>query len=101
MFGFVSNIVSSSASLLFPLFASYKALKANDIGQLTPWLMYWCVLAILLFVEGWTWFILQWIPFYSEAKAVFVLWMVLPQTQVYSLVYACKVSQSRELNIYI
>ena len=36
---------SSFASFAFPIFASYKALKANDPAQLTPWIMYWVVLA--------------------------------------------------------
>lgn len=51
---------SSVASFLFPLFASYKALKTSDPAQLTPWLMYWVVLACALLVESWTEFILVW-----------------------------------------
>jgi receptor expression-enhancing protein 1/2/3/4 len=41
---------------LFPIFASYKALKANDQTQLTPWLMYWVVIACVIIVDnflGW------------------------------------------------
>jgi hypothetical protein len=51
---------SSIASFLFPLFASYKALKTSDPAQLTPWLMYWVVLACALLVESWTDWILVW-----------------------------------------
>ena len=46
----------SVAAFLFPIFASYKALKANDQHQLTPWLMYWVVIACVIVVEnffGW------------------------------------------------
>lgn len=51
---------SSVASFLFPLFASYKALKTSDPAQLTPWLMYWVVLACALLVESWTDWFLVW-----------------------------------------
>lgn len=51
---------SSIASFLFPLFASYKALKTSDPAQLTPWLMYWVVLACALLVESWTEWFLVW-----------------------------------------
>jgi len=51
---------SSAASFLFPLFASYKALKTGDPSQLTPWLMYWVVLACVLLVESWTEWFLVW-----------------------------------------
>jgi TB2/DP1, HVA22 family len=47
---------SSITAFLFPIFASYKALKANDQTQLTPWLMYWVVIACIVVVEnflGW------------------------------------------------
>lgn len=51
---------SSVASTLFPLFASYKALKTADPAELTPWLMYWVVLACVLLVESWTGWLLVW-----------------------------------------
>jgi len=54
---------SSIASFLFPLFASYKALQTSDPAQLTPWLMYWVVLACFLVVESWTeWFLVWYTP---------------------------------------
>lgn len=55
-----NNHSSSVATFLFPVFASYKALKNNDPAQLTPWLMYWVVLAVGLLVESWVGWILVW-----------------------------------------
>jgi hypothetical protein len=54
-------IYSSIPTFLFPVFASYKALKTSDPALLTPWLMYWVVLAIALFAESWVGFILVWL----------------------------------------
>jgi hypothetical protein len=57
---------SSVASFLFPVFASYKALKVADPAELSPWLMYWVVLGCALFVESWLRWILVW---YVQAVA--------------------------------
>lgn len=57
-----SLLTSPSAifTVLFPIFASYKALRTSDPAQLTPWLMYWVVLSSALLIESWTVFILGW-----------------------------------------
>lgn len=81
MFDLLPKLLSSIASFLFPLFASYKALKTSDPAQLTPWLMYWSVLSCALLVEAWLEFILVWIPFYAYMRLLFLLYLVLPQTQ--------------------
>ncbi|KAK0644037.1 TB2/DP1, HVA22 family-domain-containing protein [Cercophora newfieldiana] len=87
MFDIFAKILSSIASFLFPLFASYKALKTSDPGQLTPWLMYWVVLACALLVESWTEWFLVWIPFYAYIRLLFLLYLVLPQTQGARIIY--------------
>jgi receptor expression-enhancing protein 1/2/3/4 len=81
MFDIFPKFLSSIASFLFPLFASYKALKTSDPAQLTPWLMYWSVLSCALLVESWLEFILMWVPFYAYMRLFFLLYLVLPQTQ--------------------
>jgi len=81
MFDWLMRLASSSATFLFPVFASYKALKTNDPHQVTPWLMYWVVIACILVIEAWTEWLLRWFPFYYNIRAAFMLWLVLPQTQ--------------------
>ncbi|KAI5922467.1 TB2/DP1, HVA22 family-domain-containing protein [Camillea tinctor] len=81
MFGLIARLISSIASFLFPLFASYKALKTSDPAQLTPWLMYWSVLSCVVLVESWTEWFLVWVPFYSWMRMFFLFWLVLPSTQ--------------------
>lgn len=72
MFDIFAKLLSSIASFLFPLFASYKALKTSDPAQLTPWLMYWVVLACALLVESWTeWFLVWCVPW--EIRTSFVM----------------------------
>ncbi|KAF4986408.1 hypothetical protein FDECE_15970, partial [Fusarium decemcellulare] len=81
MFDLFPMLLSSVASFLFPIFASYKALKTHDPAQLTPWLMYWVVLSCCLLVESWVWFIVSWIPLYGYFRLLFLLYLILPQTQ--------------------
>lgn len=81
MFDWLMRLASSSATFLFPVFASYKALKTNDPQQVTPWLMYWVVIACVFLIEAWTEWLLRWLPFYYNLRAAFMLWLVLPQTQ--------------------
>lgn len=87
MFDIFAKLLSSVATFLFPVFASYKALKTSDPALLTPWLMYWVVLACALLVESWTGFILVWIPFYPWIRAGFLLYLIAPQTQGARLLY--------------
>ncbi|KAF9142289.1 receptor accessory protein 4 [Linnemannia schmuckeri] len=77
----VARVVCSAAGWLYPAYASFKAIHTHDSNRLTAWLMYWTVMGMFSVVE----FILDtfvfWFPFYYEIKMLFVLWMILPQTQ--------------------
>ncbi|KAL1955477.1 hypothetical protein VTO42DRAFT_8503 [Malbranchea cinnamomea] len=87
MFGIVADILSSVVSILFPIFASYKAIRTSSLAQVAPWLMYWVVLSILLLVESWTYFIIGWFPFYSWIRLFVLSYLVLPQTQGATKIY--------------
>ncbi|GAO14182.1 uncharacterized protein UV8b_08028 [Ustilaginoidea virens] len=87
MFDLFAMLLSSIASFLFPIFASYKALKTSDPAQLTPWLMYWVVFSICLLVESWFSLVLFWIPFYGYLRLLFFLYLILPQTQGARVLY--------------
>ncbi|EEH03938.1 HVA22 domain membrane protein [Histoplasma capsulatum G186AR] len=87
MFGIVADLLSSVLTILFPIFASYKALRSSDPSQLAPWLMYWVVMSIVLLVESWTYFIIGWFPFYSWIRLFALSYLVLPQTQGAKMLY--------------
>ncbi|KAL2048672.1 hypothetical protein N7G274_000584 [Stereocaulon virgatum] len=87
MFDILPNLFSSIITILFPIFASYKALRTSDPAQLTPWLMYWVVLSCFSLVESWTWFVLSWVPLYAYLRLLILSYLVLPQTQGAKLLY--------------
>ncbi|KAB8069620.1 TB2/DP1, HVA22 family-domain-containing protein [Aspergillus leporis] len=87
MFGIFADLLSSAITILFPIFASFKALRSSHPSQLAPWLMYWVVLSAILMAESWTVWILGWLPFYSWIRLFFFSYLVLPQTQGAQIVY--------------
>ncbi|RMZ86118.1 hypothetical protein DV737_g17, partial [Chaetothyriales sp. CBS 132003] len=78
---------SSVTTILLPAYISYKALRSRDPAQINPWLIYFTILSLALLAESWTYFILSWIPFYSWIRLVFLLYLVLPQTQGAKVIY--------------
>ncbi|KAF2724588.1 hypothetical protein K431DRAFT_282018 [Polychaeton citri CBS 116435] len=81
MFGFIADILTSVVSILFPIFASYKALRSSDPASLSPWLMYWTTLSLFILVENQFYWILYWIPFYSWIRFGMHLYLVQPGNQ--------------------
>ncbi|KAK5044749.1 hypothetical protein LTR84_010523 [Exophiala bonariae] len=87
MFGLIADSISSITTILLPAYLSYKALRTNDPAQIHPWLIYFTILSLVLLAESWTYFILGWIPFYSWFRLMFMLYLVLPQTQGAKILY--------------
>ncbi|MCJ1403233.1 hypothetical protein MMC11_006456 [Xylographa trunciseda] len=87
MLDLIPNLISSLLTILFPVFASYKALRTSDPAQLTPWLMYWVSFAIVTLFEAWTWYLVSWIPLYAYIRLIILSYLVLPQTQGARLLY--------------
>lgn len=96
MFFYLCKVVSTTASLLYPTYASYKALRpaasvgrapADQAAHLERWLMFWCVMGCVAVWEQWAEWGVSWFPFYHEVKTLVVLWLVLPQIQGATYVY--------------
>ncbi|KAF2396162.1 hypothetical protein EJ06DRAFT_245976 [Trichodelitschia bisporula] len=87
MLDFIPNTITTITSILFPVFASYKALRTSDPAALTPWLMYWPILSLLLVLESTFAFLLVWVPFYAWARLGLRLYLVAPGSQGASKIY--------------
>ncbi|XP_028940946.1 receptor expression-enhancing protein 4, partial [Antrostomus carolinensis] len=73
--------------LLYPAYASYKAVKTKNIREYVRWMMYWIVFALFMATETFTDLLISWFPFYYEVKMAFVIWLLSPYTRGASLLY--------------
>lgn len=51
---------STSAGFVYPTYASYKAIKSNDMQKLEVWLMYWVVMGTVMAMESTVEWIFAW-----------------------------------------
>lgn len=91
MFGLLNQCIASLLSVGFPTLATYKALRANDLSLLRPWIMYWVVLGLGTSAESFLKPFLNWIPFYSTIRIGVLFWLVSPTTQGAVQVYSAHV----------
>ncbi|XP_068012249.1 LOW QUALITY PROTEIN: receptor expression-enhancing protein 4 [Melanerpes formicivorus] len=92
--------------MLYPAYASYKAVKSKNIREYVRWMMYWIVFALFMAMETITDLLISWFPFYYELKMAFVLWLLSPYTRGASLLYRKFVhptlsSREKEIDSYI
>jgi receptor expression-enhancing protein 1/2/3/4 len=82
------QLISSVASFVFPVLASYRALEHNDPTLIRVWLIYWVVIALQITVEAYAGVLLTNLPLFYFTRFLFTLWLVLPQFQGASQIYA-------------
>ncbi|XP_060034787.1 receptor expression-enhancing protein 4 isoform X4 [Erinaceus europaeus] len=102
----ICRLVVLVFGLLYPAYASYKAVKTKNIREYVRWMMYWIVFALFMAVETFTDIFISWFPFYYEIKMAFVLWLLSPYTKGASLLYRKFVHPSlsrheKEIDLYI
>ncbi|XP_010191303.1 PREDICTED: receptor expression-enhancing protein 4-like, partial [Mesitornis unicolor] len=73
--------------MLYPAYASYKAVKTKNIREYVRWMMYWIIFALFMATETFTDLLISWFPFYYEIKMAFVIWLLSPYTRGASLLY--------------
>ncbi|KAM6191314.1 receptor expression-enhancing protein 4 isoform 2-T2 [Sarcoramphus papa] len=83
----LSRVIVLVFGMLYPAYASYKAVKAKNIREYVRWMMYWIVFALFMATETFTDLLISWFPFYYEIKMAFVIWLLSPYTRGASLLY--------------
>ncbi|XP_077161090.1 receptor expression-enhancing protein 4 [Paroedura picta] len=83
----LSGIVVLLFGMLYPAYASYKAVKTKNIREYVRWMMYWIVFALFMATETVADTFISWFPFYYEIKMAFVVWLLSPYTRGASLLY--------------
>ncbi|KAM6113390.1 receptor expression-enhancing protein 4 [Phoenicopterus ruber ruber] len=83
----LSRVIVLLFGMLYPAYASYKAVKTKNIREYVRWMMYWIVFALFMATETLTDLLISWFPFYYEIKMAFVIWLLSPYTRGASLLY--------------
>ncbi|XP_064031704.1 receptor expression-enhancing protein 4 isoform X2 [Pogoniulus pusillus] len=102
----LSRVIVLLFGMLYPAYASYKAVKSKNIREYVRWMMYWIVFALFMATETITDLLISWFPFYYELKMAFVIWLLSPYTRGASLLYRKFVhptlsSKEKEIDTYI
>ncbi|XP_021898441.1 HVA22-like protein f [Carica papaya] len=64
--------------LLYPLYASMRAIESPSTLDDQQWLTYWIIYSFITLFELSFWKVLNWVPFWTYMKLVFCMWLVLP-----------------------
>ncbi|KAA8526221.1 hypothetical protein F0562_008040 [Nyssa sinensis] len=71
-------LIGPGVMLLYPLYASMRAIESPTTLDDQQWLTYWVLYSFITLFELSCWKILQWFPIWAYIKLVFCLWLVLP-----------------------
>ncbi|XP_027062100.1 HVA22-like protein f [Coffea eugenioides] len=71
-------LIGPGIMLLYPLYASMRAIESPSTLDDQQWLTYWMLYSFLTLFELSIWKILQWLPFWPYVKLLFCMWLVLP-----------------------
>merc|ERR1719247_3877331 len=80
-FGFGAGLLCNFVGFVYPAYASFKSLEANDVNEDRLWLTYWVVYSCFCLIEGFLEYVLFWVPFYYPIKLAFLFFLFLPQTK--------------------
>ncbi|KAH7529102.1 HVA22-like protein a [Ziziphus jujuba] len=74
-------------SLVYPLYASIRAIETKSHIDDQQWLTYWVLYSMITLVELTFAKVIEWIPIWSYAKLILTCWLVIPYFSGAAYVY--------------
>jgi receptor expression-enhancing protein 5/6 len=87
-FDFGANIICNIVGFIYPMIATITAIESDGKDDDTYWLVYWVVFGFFGVIEAFVDYVIFWIPFYYPIKLAFLLWCMLPQVIIISILVA-------------
>ncbi|KAL4204852.1 hypothetical protein AMTRI_Chr01g134240 [Amborella trichopoda] len=74
----LDTVVGPMVMLIYPLYASIRAIESPSALDDQQWLTYWVLYSLITLFELSCWRALAWFPLWPYMKLIFSLWLVLP-----------------------
>ncbi|GJM93251.1 hypothetical protein PR202_ga09796 [Eleusine coracana subsp. coracana] len=87
--------------LLYPLYASMRAIESPSSLDDQQWLTYWVLYSLITLFELSCWKVLQWIPLWPYMKLLFCCWLVLPIFNGAAYIYETHVRRYFKIGNYV
>ncbi|XP_058103087.1 HVA22-like protein e [Magnolia sinica] len=81
------SLAGPTVTLLYPLYASVRAIESPSKLDDEQWLAYWILYSFLTLMEMVAAPVLEWIPIWYQMKVVLIAWLVLPQFRGAAFIY--------------
>ncbi|PON69411.1 TB2/DP1/HVA22-related protein [Parasponia andersonii] len=74
----LDTIIGPGTMLVYPLYASMRAIESPSSLDDQQWLTYWVLYSFITLFELSCWKVLVWVPVWPYLKMLFCMWLVLP-----------------------
>ena len=85
--GFFSGLITNIVGIVYPAISSIRAIETSGGEDDKQWLTYWAVFGAFHIFDMFSNFILSFIPFYFLFKVIFLIWLMMPNTQGAVFIY--------------
>ncbi|XP_074575015.1 HVA22-like protein f isoform X1 [Curcuma longa] len=97
----LDTLIGPAVMLLYPLYASMRAIESPSPVDDQQWLTYWVIYSLITLFELSSWKVLHWFPLWPYVKLVFCLWLVLPMFNGAAYIYENHVRRYIRLGRYV
>uniref|UniRef100_A0ACD5VYZ9 Uncharacterized protein n=1 Tax=Avena sativa TaxID=4498 RepID=A0ACD5VYZ9_AVESA len=97
----LDSLVGPGIMLLYPLYASMRAIEGPSSLDDQQWLTYWVLYSLITLFELSFWKALQWLPLWPYMKLLFCCWLVLPIFNGAAYIYETHVRRYFKIGQYV
>ncbi|GMR53234.1 hypothetical protein PMAYCL1PPCAC_23429, partial [Pristionchus mayeri] len=87
VFGDLAHTVCNLIGVVYPSYISVKAIRSDEKTDDTKWLIYWTVFGFFSLIDSFAEVIMRAFPIYFLFKALFLMYLFMPQTEGAEILY--------------